>query len=290
MKQGLRLLIRAFAIFSAVLFASAYAALLGLLLHHALPVMDLRLLFGDTPPLSALTLAAPVFDGLFPAVCGSLLLILLAISLALPVGFASGVYLATFASSRVRRLVGISVDTLSGIPSILVGLFGFSVILALHRIHPGTRTGLFPAALSLSCLILPYIVRSTWRALSDLPPLLKKTAPALGATRLQNLRHVLLPAALPGLVSGLFLSIGRCAEDTAVILLTGAVAAFGLPEGLFSPFEALPFFIYTTAAEYTSRCQLSMGYAAALLLLAVCALLMGLAFLIRHHATRKPHS
>lgn len=282
MNRPLRILIRWFATFCALLMAGSAAALLAVLIKRSAPVMDLALLFGDTPPLAALTLGAPVFDGLFPAICGTFCLVLLAVSLALPCGICAGIHLAIFASPRMRRIIGLSVDLLSGVPSILVGLFGFTVILAIHRIFPSARTGLLPAAASLACLVLPYIVRSTSRALRDLPPTLRKTAPALGANRVQNLRHVLLPAALPGMTSGLFLAIGRCAEDTAVILLTGAVAAFGLPGDLFSPFEALPFFIYTTAAEYTSEQELSMGFAAALMLLVICSLLFAAAAWIRH--------
>lgn len=255
--------------------------LLIALLIRALPVLNLELIFGDTPPMEALMGTRPVFDGLFPAICGTLMLILSSVLLALPPGMAAGIHLALFAGPKTRQGIGICVDILAGMPSILIGLLGFSAILLFYRLFPTLRPGLLPAAASLACLILPYLIRGTQQAIRSLPPDLARSTLALGATPVQALRHVLLPAARPGLTGCILLAIGRAAEDTAVILLTGAVAAYGLPSGLFHPFEALPFFIYTTAAEYTSPRELAMGFAASLILVGLCGGLFGLAALIR---------
>ena len=141
----------------------------------------------------------------------------------------------------MKKLFGSLFDILAGIPSIVIGLFGFSLSIFLHK-HFSDRFGpcLLISALSLAVLVIPYIVRSTQMSLEELSSDIRKTALALGATRLQNIAYVLIPNALSGISSGVFLAIGRCAEDTAVILLTGVVATAGVPSSLLSQYEALP--------------------------------------------------
>ena len=172
-------------------------------------------------------------------------------------------------------------DILAGLPSIVVGLAGFSLTIILHRLLPG-RLGpcLLISALALGFLILPYLIRSTQMALESVAPSLRLSAPALGATHLQNIRYVLLPASLPDILGGIILAIGRAAEDTAVIMLTGVVVSAGLPRSLFEQFEALPFYIYYISSQYTNPEELQMGYGAAILLLTVCAVLFFSAFLV----------
>lgn len=141
--------------------------------------------------------------------------------------------------------------------------------------------------MALAFLVLPYIIKTTQNALDSLPTALRLTAPSMGASKLQNIFYVLLPAALPDLAGGLILAVGRCAEDTAAIMLTGVVATAGIPRSLFSSFEALPFFIYYTASEYADQAELMQGYGAALILLIICAGLFVLAHLIRLVINRK---
>ena len=169
-----------------------------------------------------------------------------------------------------------------------MGLFGFSIAVFLHhrfsdRIYPC----LIISALSLAFLVLPYLIRTTQVALEEIPADLRLTAPALGATRWQNIRHVLLPRSLSGILSGVILSIGRCAEDTAVIMLTGVVATAGIPRSLFSGYEALPFYIYTVSAQYADQQELMTGYGAAIILLMVCAALFAAAFMVKHLLSRR---
>ena len=137
------------------------------------------------------------------------------------------------------------------------------------------------AALSLSFLVLPYLIRSTQTALESLPRHIRIIAPALGASRLQNILRVLIPGALNGIVSGVILSIGRCAEDTAVIMLTGAVAMAGVPRSLLAKFEALPFYIYYISSQYMDQHELLKGYGAAIILLVLCTVLFALSLVIR---------
>ena len=175
-------------------------------------------------------------------------------------------------------------DVLAGIPSIVIGLFGFSLAVFLHN-HFFSRFGpcLLISALSLAVLVLPYIVRSTQASLEELPVDIRKTALTLGATKLQNIVYVLIPNALPGISSGVFLAIGRCAEDTAAILLTGVVATAGVPSSLLSQYEALPFYIYYISNRYSNPAELSNGYGACLVLLGICTVLFIFAYAMKKH-------
>lgn len=266
------------------------ATLIGFLLFHGISTIKPALVFGNADPLTALLLKRPVLDGLFPAMVGTLILVILSVGFAAPVGLAAGIYMGEYAGERPKKLLGLFLDILAAIPSIIVGLFGFSMAVFLHqhfsqRIYPC----LLISSVSLAFLVLPYLVRSTQAALEDTPAHVRNTAPALGATKLQNIRHVLLPNALPGITSGIVLSIGRCAEDTAVIMLTGVVATAGIPGSLLSSYEALPFYIFYISSQYGDQQELAGGYGAALILLVMCALLFMVAFFIRNRLARRYH-
>lgn len=268
---------------SALLLTISVAGLMGYVLIKGMGSISLSLLFGDTDPLEALLLRRQVFDGIFPAMIGTLVLVGLSISIAVPMGVAAGIYMAEFAPARIKSIFGLLFDILAGIPSILVGLFGFSVAVFLHhRVSDRIFPCLLISALSLAFLVLPYLIRTTQTALESLPRQIRTTAPALGASRLQTIVYVLLPQSLSGILSGVILSIGRCAEDTAVIMLTGVVATAGIPKSLLASYEALPFFIYTISAQYADQAELMRGYGAAIVLLAICTLLFTLATVIRH--------
>jgi phosphate transport system permease protein len=265
---------------------SAVSVLLGFLLLKGHEALNPALIFGEAPPLQALLLRERVFDGLFPAAAGTLSLIILAIAWAIPVGITTGIYLAEYAEGRVKRALDAFFDVLAGIPSIVVGLFGFAASVFLHR-HLSGRIGpcLLISSIALSFLVLPYIIRTTQAALEGIPRDVRLTALALGATRLQNIFLVLLPKSLSGIMSGIVLAIGRCAEDTAVIMLTGAVASAGIPKSLLSQYEALPFYIYYISSQYTDPAELTRGYGASILLLFLCAALFSAAYGIRKGLT-----
>jgi phosphate transport system permease protein len=140
--------------------------------------------------------------------------------------------------------------------------------------------------MTLAFLVLPYLIRSTQGALEALPNTIRRTAPALGASRVQNLFLILLPRARDGILNGVILSIGRCAEDTAVIMLTGAVAMAGVPRSVFENYEALPFYIYYISSQYADQQELLNGYAAAIILLCLCGLLFISALYVNHSFRR----
>jgi len=271
-----------FAWSAGLILLSAVSLLLGYLFFKGYQSVNLALIFGETSPLQAILLNERVFDGLFPAMAGTLVLVVLSIIWAIPVGMATGIYLAEYAGSRTKKVLDAFLDVLSGMPSIVIGLFGFSLAIFLHKQY-SDRIGpcLLISSIALSLLVLPYIIRTTQGALESIPLDIRLTALALGASKLQNIFLVLIPKSFAGIMSGIILAIGRCAEDTAVIMLTGAVASAGLPKSLFSQYEALPFYIYYISSQYSTQDELMQGYGAAIILLLLCGILFSVAFVIR---------
>ncbi|NLV25302.1 MAG: ABC transporter permease subunit [Deltaproteobacteria bacterium] len=274
------LILIAFSWCCTLLLTAAVGTLLLFLLRRGLSAFDMALFFGDTAPLDALLLRRPVFDGLFPALFGTVVLVFLAVACAIPVGLAAGIYLAEYAAPAPKRLLNLLFDVLAGIPSIVIGLAGFALAIVLHRTFSG-RIGpcLLLSALSLAFLVLPYLIRSTQNTLEAVDPVTRRTALALGASKLQNILYVLLPNRMADLTGGIILAVGRCAEDTAVIMLTGVVASAGIPDSLLRQYEALPFYIYYISSQYSGPDELERGFAAALVLLFLCTALFLLAFL-----------
>lgn len=245
---------------------------------RAWPALNTALFFGETPPLDALLFRQPVFEGLWPALFGTLVLVLVSTAMAVPVGIGAGIYLVAYAPPRARAVTEWAVDVLAGVPSIVMGLFGLALILFLRRTFmPEANTCLLLAAGCIAMLVLPGLIRTTQNALSGLPDVYRLTGPSLGFTRWQQIRHLMMPGASQGILSGVLLAIGRAAEDTAVILLTGVVARAGLVRGLTDKFEALPFRIYVRASEYRNETELAQGFACAVVLLTLTAVLFLLA-------------
>jgi phosphate transport system permease protein len=281
MKKATDLLITAWAWMSSLATLAAVVLLLAFLIKRGLGALDSRLFFGSTPWMDGVSGAKPVFDGIWPAFVGTFFLVALSSAMSIPVGIASGVYLAEYSSRRLRSFLGFAVDVLSGTPSIVMGLFGYTMILLLRKaLVPQARTCLFLSAVCVALLILPYVIRTTQTALEAIPEHLRLLGPGVGLTRWQNIRYVLLPLASKGILSGVILAIGRACEDTAVILLTGVVASAGLPHSFWDKFEALPFRIYYLAAEHRSAAELDQGFGTALVLLLLTGSLFLVAFFL----------
>ncbi|BCS97301.1 phosphate ABC transporter permease [Desulfoluna limicola] len=281
MKPLQRLLLRGGAILSTLILLSGLFCFLGNIVLKGLPTLSLPLIFGEASPIDALLLKERVFDGLFPAICGTGCLILLSVTLALPAGVLTGIWLSHFGKGRAKATLSLCIDTLAGVPSIVVGLFGFSLAISLHKLTAGkVGPSLLIAAVTLSALVLPGIVRNTQLALDAISRETRLAVTALGATPVQAIFRVYLPMASPGIFRGAILGLGRCAEDTAAIMLTGVVATAGVPYAFFGRFEALPFAIFSIASEYAGPEELAQGYGAALILLLLCAGLFTVSALI----------
>jgi phosphate transport system permease protein len=211
---------------------------------------------------------------LWAPMVGTIMLVVFSSALALPIGVGAGVYLGVYARGGRKRRLSYLFELLASIPSIVIGLFGFSLILMLHRWWGGALPSLLLAAGSVAILILPYLIKATELGITEAPKEPITIAYALGATTEQVVWRILLPAARTHILKGSLLATARAAEDTAVIMLTGAVASFGVPRSVFEPFEALPFYIYTTTAEYGSQAELETIFVAAMVLIALAGVLV----------------
>ena len=247
------------------------------------------LLFGNVPAGDAMLGHRRVFDGIWPALVGTILLVLGATLIAAPLGVASGIWLAEYGHGRLGRCFSAASSVLAGIPSIIMGLFGFGLILLLrHTLAPAANTCLLLSMVCLALLVLPYLIRATETALTAIPEPVRLLGPSLGLDQWQSIWHVHLPAARRGIQSGIVLAVSRIAEDTAVILMTGVVASAGLPQSLTDHYEALPFSIYYLAAEHRNAAELDRAFGAALVLLCLSTFLLTLAYGLSRLRRRDP--
>jgi phosphate transport system permease protein len=189
----------------------------------------------------------PDDGGIFPAIIGTLLLTLLAIIVALPLGVAASVYLSEYArEGRLLRIIRLGINNLAGVPSVIFGLFG----LALFCVLFGFGKSLLAGGLTLGVLILPTVIGASEEALRQVPATFREASLALGATQWQTIRRVVLPAALPGILTGSILGIGRAAGETAPIMFTAAAfTVTHLPRSPLDEVMALPYYVYILANE-----------------------------------------
>jgi phosphate transport system permease protein len=217
--------------------------------------------------------------GIFPAIVGTLYLVAGAIGVALPVGIGAAIYLVEY--TKGGRLVGLiraGVDLLNGTPSIVFGLFGFAfLVLYLHF-----GVSLLAGQVTLGLMVLPTIIRTTEEALKCVPQGLREGSLALGATRWQTVSRVVLPPAMPGVLTGAILAIGRAAGETAPILFTAVVFSQRfLPSSLFDPVMALPYHLFVLATNVPGA--RTNQYGTALVLLALVIGIYSIAIFLRNH-------
>ena len=224
--------------------------------------------------------------GIYPAIVGTLLLIIGSMSIALPMGIMAAIYLKEYAENNlITWPIEMAISNLAGTPSVVFGLFG----LALFVKYFGFGPSILSASLTLSLLVLPVIIRSSEEALLAVPNEYRESSLALGISKWQTIRHVVLPSAIPGMVTGSILSIGRIAGETAPILLTGAAYFLPkLPESIYSQFMALPYHLFVLATAGTNIAKTrSIQYGTALVLLIIVLILNTIAVLIRRHYRQK---
>lgn len=225
--------------------------------------------------------------GILPAIVGTINLVFIAIAMALPLGVLSAVYLKEYApKNSLTSTIQLSILTLAGVPSILFGLFG----LAFFVLQLGFGTSVLAGGLTLACMILPTIIVASVEALDAVPIAFREASQALGATKWQSIWTNVLPYAMPGILTGTILSIGRAAGETAPILLT-AVAFFLpiLPRGLFDQVMALPYHLYVLATQHPDTAAVGpMQYGTAFVLLLI-VLGFNLVALALRHCFRKQY-
>lgn len=217
--------------------------------------------------------------GIYPAIIGTLYLVGGAILIALPLGIGAAIYLAEYTrEGLLTKIIRAGVENLNGTPSIVFGLFGFTFLV----LHLNLGISLLAGQITLALMILPTIIRTTEESLKSVPKSMREASLALGATKWQTIRKVVLPPAMPGIITGTILSIGRAAGETAPIMFTAVVFSQRfLPTSPFEPVMALPYHLFVLATNVPNAERNAYGTALVLLILVLCLYLI--AIMIRNH-------
>ena len=271
------------ALFGLLAFLAIFASLITLV---AL-LIDVVVRGGSSVDLQFFTSAPsriPAKAGILPALVGTLWVTTLVAIMTFPIGVAAAIYLEEYAGrGRWSRLLRINISNLAGVPSIVYGIFGLALFVRLL----GLGRTVFAAALTLSLLILPVVIISSMEAIRAVPPSQREAAYALGATRWQMVRRALLPAAAPGILTGIVLAVGRAVGETAPLILIGAVTFVTFVP--VNPFEdkytVLPIQIFNWAGRPQAAFQ-EISAAAILVLLVLMFLLNLVAVILRARLSR----
>ncbi|HLU68958.1 MAG TPA: phosphate ABC transporter permease PstA [Kofleriaceae bacterium] len=216
--------------------------------------------------------------GIWPALIGSLTLIGLTALLAVPVGVAAAVYLEEYGRrSRMAGIIEVNIANLAGVPSIIYGLLGLEVFVRLF----GMGSTVVAGACTLALLVLPVVIMASREALRTAPDALREGAVALGATRWQAIRQVVLPLALPGILTGAILAVARALGETAPLIVVGAVVFITFTPDLGSQYTALPIQIFNWVSM-PQKAFLDNAAAAIVVLLVVLLLLSSTAIFLRN--------
>lgn len=222
--------------------------------------------------------------GILPAIVGTLCLVTGAVVFAVPVGVFAAIYLNEYAKENwLTRLIKLAIINLAGVPSVVYGLFG----LGLFVIFLKFGTSILAGSLTLAIMNLPVIITATREALANVPQSFREVSLSLGASKWQTIWHVVLPNAIPGILTGIILEISRAAGETAPILFT--VAAFylsGFPTSIFDQVMALPMHLYAISTQIPNI-GLDVRYATALVLLGLVLGVNSTAIIIRARLRRK---
>jgi phosphate transport system permease protein len=264
---------------STAIIGLSLVAMLGFIFVHGFRAVNWTFL--TQPPTDAMTKG-----GIFPAIMGTIYLTLGAIVIAFPLGVASAIYLSEYARENTMvRIIRIGINNLAGVPSVVFGLFG----LALFVVFLGFGSSILSGSLTLGFLILPVIIGASEEALKAVPQTYREASLALGGTKWQTIYRVVLPAALPGILTGSILGIGRAAGETAPIMFTGAAYYTArLPSSILDEVMALPYHIYVLATAGTHIEETRpLQYGTALVLIALVLGINLVAIILRTRMRRQ---
>ncbi|OGW36583.1 MAG: phosphate ABC transporter, permease protein PstA [Nitrospirae bacterium RBG_13_39_12] len=237
--------------------------------------------FITQPPVEAMT-----EGGIFPVIMGTILLTVICMIVVIPIGVTTAIFLAEYSKpGLILSTVMMSIYTLAGVPSVVFGLFGLAVFVVVFNFGMSLLAG----ALTLAVMILPYIISTSEEAIKAVPYSFKEASLACGATKWQTIRKVILPAAMPGILTGSILGTAKVSGETAPIMFTAA-AFFtpGVPRSLFEPVMALPYHIYVlvTAGTFIEETRpIQYGTALTLIILVLGMNLLGI--ILRARQRRK---
>ena len=222
--------------------------------------------------------------GILPAIVGSLLVILLTAAISFPIGIGAAVYIEEYMKKgKLKDFIELNISNLAGVPAIVYGIVGLAFFVQFMNLGRGVLT----AALTMALLILPTIVITAQEALKQVPDTLREGSYALGVTKWQSITGVILPFAMPGILTGTILSISRGLGESSPLIMVGAASYVTfLPEGLFSSYTTLPLQIY----NWTSRPQQQFQELAAsgiIVLLVILLSMNALAIILRNKYQKK---
>lgn len=227
--------------------------------------------------------------GIFPAIAGTLYLCFGSMLIAVPLGVGAAVYMVEYARENIiTRIIRLATNNLAGVPSVVFGLFGLALFVKIL----GFGVSILSGSLTLALVVLPVIIRSTEEALKTVPQEMRLASLALGATKFQTIMQVVLPAAAPGIITGIVLCVGRVSGETAPILFTCAAYFLPrLPSSMFDQVMALPYHLYFIATEGTHiEKTRPIAYGTALILLVLVLFMNGIAVYYRNKMRRKHRS
>ncbi|WP_247001396.1 phosphate ABC transporter permease PstA [Halosolutus gelatinilyticus] len=273
---------------AALLGIVALAALLANVLVDALSLFDpeygpwINWEFLTNPP----SFSDPDDAGFFPAIVGSVALMLLIALITFPLGVGAAIYLEEYASDGpLTRFIQLNIANLAGVPSVVYGLLGLGLFVSLLNLGFGT---LLVAGFTVSLLILPIVIISAQEAIRSVPDSQRQASYGMGATKWQTIRNVVLPRAMPGILTGTILALGRAIGETAPLIMIGApTAVFGVPNSLFSKISAMPMQIFTWADLPEMEFQYGVVAAGVVTLLVILLSINSIAIVIRNRYQRR---
>lgn len=222
--------------------------------------------------------------GIFPAIVGTIYLVTGAIIFALPIGLLAAIYLSEYSKDNLlTRFIKLAIVNLAGVPSVVYGLFGLALFVVFFKFGASILSG----SLTLGIMILPVIITTSREALESVPYSFREVSLSLGASKWQTIRHIVLPNAIPGILTGTILGLGRAAGETAPILFT--VAAFylpRLPNSIFDQAMALPYHLYVISTQVPNVDE-KTRYGTAFVLLTLVLFMNLVAIIIRYKFRKK---
>jgi phosphate transport system permease protein len=238
--------------------------------------------FITQPPVEAMTKG-----GIFPVIIGTILLTFICMIIVIPIGVTTAIFLAEYSKRGILlKTVMMSIYTLAGVPSVVFGLFGLAVFVVAFRFGMSLIAG----SLTLAVMVLPYIISTSEEAIKAVPYSFREASLACGATKWQTIKKVVLPSAMPGILTGAILGTAKVSGETAPIMFTAA-AFFtpGVPRSLLEPVMALPYHIYVLATAGThieETRPIQYGTALTLIILVLLMNLLGIILRTRQRVKR----
>jgi len=258
-------------ILSAVIMIGSMVFIIGYILVRGIPNMK--------PELFAWQFTSEN-QSMMPSIINTILMTLCTLVMAVPVGVFSAIYLAEYSKkgSKIVKIIRMTVETLSGIPSIVYGLFGFlAFVIALHW-----QYSFISGAITLAIMVLPLIMRTTEEALLAVPDSYREGSYGLGAGKLRTIFKIILPAAMPGILAGVILAVGRIVGETAALIFTAGTTA-AVPENIFSSTRTLAVHMYCLLSE---GLYIDQAYATAVVLLVMVIIINALSSFLAKKLTK----